>query len=440
MKPNKTNAILFLTIAVALISFLGYVVVNGLPWFGGKYILNAKDAIKYGLDLRGGVTITYMPEGNYVPNQEQLNSVKSIMRSRLDAKGYLDANVTTSQSNRVIVEIPNLKDPQAAVKELGQTALLELIDTQGQQVSEGQFFTGGQVILSGTEVTKATAEPAQSGSNWIINFEMSPEGQKKFAEATGRIAGTPNGAIAIALDKFVISAPSVSKKIDTNSAMIEGPNITQDYAINLANLISSGALPFKLKDVSSQYVGASLGQNALNISIMAGIIGFLIVVLFMISWYRVPGLAASIALVGYIGTVLFIMARPNLFTGSKITLTLPGIAGIILSIGVAVDANVIIFERIKEELRSGKSLRAAIDAGFKRGWPAIRDANFTTIISSLVLFFLGTGPIKGFALTLIIGVLVSMISAILVTRFILNQFYNMGITKPSLYGVKEGKA
>ena len=433
MKSKRLNGIAFMTIAIALIAFLVYVVVAGLPWFNGKYILSAKKAIRYGLDLKGGVTITYMPEENVIPTQAQLDSVKGIMRNRLDSKGYLDANVTTSQANRIIVEIPNLKDPQAAVKELGQTALLELIDPEDQPTQEGELLLGGKTVLSGTDVVSATAVPQQNSDKWRVDFEITPDAQKRFTEATARLA-PKNGVIAIALDRYVISAPTVSKTIDSNKAYIEG-NFDDKGSKELASLINSGSLPFKLKPVSTQYVGASLGQNALDISIKAGIIGFLLVVLFMIFWYRLPGVAASIALVGYLTTVLLILARTDITT-----LTLPGIAGVILSIGVAVDANVIIFERIKEELRNGKSLRAAIDVGFSRAWPAIRDANFTTLISSGVLYFFGTGPIKGFAIVLFIGVIVSMLSAILLTRFLINQMYNLGFINTKLYGLKEGKA
>lgn len=429
----KSKGVVLFTLALALIAFLGYVVVAGLPWFGGKYVLGVANpkAIRYGLDLSGGVTITYMPENGIVPTQGQMDTVKSIMTKRLQAQNYFDANVTTSSTNRVIVEIPNLTDPQAAVEKLGKTALLEFIELPGAAPETGIIPEGyGTVILTGTDMKEAKAQ--LNGNKWIVNFNITPEAQKKFAEATARLAPT-NGIIAITLDRAIISAPHVDEKIDSDSAYIEG-GFDEFGAKELADLIKSGALPFKLKPVTTQYVGATLGQNALDISVKAGLIGFLLVALFMMFWYRVPGVAAVLALLAYIGTVLFIFAR------SKITLTLPGIAGIILSIGVAVDANVIIFERLKEELRSGKSLRAAIDAGFSRAWPAIRDANVTTLISSLVLFFLGTGPIKGFALTLIIGIIVSMLSAILLTRFLMNQLYNMGVINTRLYGFKEEKA
>lgn len=439
MSTKRTNGGMWIAITLIIITFLMYIVIAGLPlpkglFKGGDVLLSAKQAIKYGLDLKGGVSITYMPEENVIPTADQIKTVINIMRTRLDAKGYTDANITSSQANRVIVEIPNLKDPQQAVKELGQTALLELIDPGEEKAIVGQPLTGGAVVLSGNEVISATAVLNPNTNKWEIDFEITPAAQKKFADATERLAQKSDGVIAITLDRVVISAPGVDEKIDSSKAQITG-NFTQEEAKNLALLIQSGALPFKLQPVSTQYVGASLGQNALDISIKAGIIGFILVVLFMILMYRLPGLAASISLVGYIAAVLLILARTSITT-----LTLPGIAGVILSIGVAVDANVIIFERIKEELRGGKSLRAAIDAGYTRAWPAIRDANFTTIISSVVLAFFGTGPIKGFAYVLIIGVIVSMLSAILLTRFLMNQFYNLGFVNTKLYGIKEEKA
>lgn len=421
-----------LTVTLGLIAFLVYVVVMGLPWFGGKHLLKAKDAIKYGLDLTGGVSATYIPEGNINATTDQLDAVAKIMRRRLDSKNYFDATVTTSQPNKTIIEIPNLTDPQQAIKELGNTVLLEFIDPQGQTPVAGQKFEGGQVVLSGTDIKNAKAVATQTGG-WEISFEMATdEAQKRFADATERLAPTKS-PIIITLSREVISAPRVQDRIDNKSAQITG-SFDEKEARALAADINSGALPFNLKVVDTRYVGASLGKSALDISIKAGIIGFLLVALFMIVWYRVPGISAVIGLIAYIATLLFIFAR-----WKTATLTLPGIAGIILSIGVAVDANVIIFERLKEELRNGKSLRAAIDAGFKRAWPAIRDANFTTIISSIVLYALGTGAIKGFALVLGMGVVLSMLSAILLVRLLVNTLYNLGVVNTRLYGFKEVK-
>jgi protein-export membrane protein SecD len=429
----KRKGIIYFILTLLLIGFLGYVVVAGCPWFNGKVIRSAKDAIRYGLDLSGGVTITYMPDNSAAPTKDQLETVRKIMVSRLEAKNYFDANVTTSQSNRVIVEIPNLTDPQAAVKELGQTAMLEMIDVGNKDVKVGDILEGEQaVVVKGTEVTSATAAAAStSGQGWEINFTITPEAQKSFADATERLAPT-KGRIAITLDRMVISAPQVDEKINSSSARISG-SFDEASAKSLAQLINSGALPFKLKPVDTKYVGASLGKNALNVSILAGIISFAAISLFLLGRYRVPGLTAVIGLGAYLLTILFIYAR------TKITMTLPGIAGIILSLGVAVDANVIIFERIREELRSGKSLRAAIDNGFERAWSAIRDSNVTTLISAIILYIYGIGSIKGFAITLGIGVVVSVAYSMFLARFLTNQLYNMGVNNAKLYGLKEAK-
>lgn len=435
----KAKGYAWLLACLALIGLLGYVIIMGMPL--GKdaagqprALLPAIKAMTYGLDLRGGVTITYEPEAGVNPTLEQLETVKSIMLNRLSDKNYFDVNVTASKSKRIIVEIPDITDPQKAVAKLGQTALLQYIIPNSPEALADGFLTSdeGEVILSGTEITGAQAYSSPTTNQWEISFSITKEAQKKFADATAKLAPV-KGTIAIALDGKVISNPTVSSRIDSESAQITG-NFDEKGAKELANLIKSGALPFKLKVVSTEYVGASLGENALNISIRAGIIGMLIIMLFMIIVYRVPGLAAALALSAYVLTVVFILAR------TEITLTLPGIAGIILSMGIAVDANVIIFERLKEELKSGKTIKAAIATAFDRGWPAIRDSNITTIITSLSLIVIGTGPIKGFAWVLIIGIIVSMISAILLTRFILAQFYNIGFTKKTFYGAKGEKA
>ena len=266
-------------------------------------------------------------------------------------------------------------------------------------------------------------------------MQFTSEGQKKFAEATGNIAARTDGTniMAIVMDNQVISSPSVSSQIDSDSCVISG-SFTRDSASELADLINAGQIPFSLKQVELRSVGPQLGADAMRTSLIAGLIGIALVMLFMLIVYRIPGLVASIALCFYmvIEALIFSLVRVNL--------SLPGIAGIILSIGMAVDANVIIFERVKEELKNGKTVKSAIDSGFKRAFTAILDSNITTLIACAVLFFLGTGTIVGFATTLGIGVIVSMFTALTVTHFLLNRMVDFRIRNPKAYGLRDREA
>ena len=266
-------------------------------------------------------------------------------------------------------------------------------------------------------------------------MQFTSEGQKKFAEATGNIAARTDGTniMAIVMDNQVISSPSVSSQIDSDSCVISG-SFTRDSASELADLINAGQIPFSLKQVELRSVGPQLGADAMRTSLIAGAIGIVLVMLFMLIVYRIPGLVASIALCFYM------VLEALIFSLVRVNLSLPGIAGIILSIGMAVDANVIIFERVKEELKNGKTVKSAIDSGFKRAFTAILDSNITTLIACAVLFFLGTGTIVGFATTLGIGVIVSMFTALTVTHFLLNRMVDFRIRNPKAYGLRDREA
>ena len=266
-------------------------------------------------------------------------------------------------------------------------------------------------------------------------MQFTSEGQKKFAEATGNIAARTDGTniMAIVMDNQVISSPSVSSQIDSDSCVISG-SFSRDSASELADLINAGQIPFSLKQVELRSVGPQLGADAMRTSLIAGAIGIVLVMLFMLIVYRIPGLVASIALCFYM------VLEALIFSLVRVNLSLPGIAGIILSIGMAVDANVIIFERVKEELKNGKTVKSAIDSGFKRAFTAILDSNITTLIACAVLFFLGTGTIVGFATTLGIGVIVSMFTALTVTHFLLNRMVDFRIRNPKAYGLRDREA
>ncbi|MBZ4644830.1 MAG: protein-export rane protein SecD [Clostridia bacterium] len=412
-------------ITALIIAALTYVAFYGITLFGKTIpsALDPENGIRRGLDLTGGSVITYEAEAQTVTDEE-MNTAIDMLRQRLDTLGYFEATITRQGEKRIRIEIPAISNPEEAVQKLGATAELQFVDPDGK------------VIITGKDVVDAKAQygqydPAKPAGNFV-SLTISEEGTKKFADATARVSKNENkdagkNYIAIKLDQEIISQPFVDQEITTKDVVISG-SFTAESAGWLANLIRAGKLPFSLKDVELRSVGPTLGEKALETSLMAGGIGVILVLIFMLIYYRIPGLVADIALIAYIAIVAIIMA------GFRVNLSLPGIAGIILSIGMAVDANVVIFERIKEELRAGKTLRAAIDAGFSRAFTAIIDANITTLIAAAVLWKFGTGPIKGFAVTLSIGILTSMFSAIVITRFLLRQTVGMNIKNPKLYG------
>ena len=394
-------------------------------------VLDTDNGIRLGLDLVGGSRIVYeaeIPDGyNQANLADDMNSVQKVIRQRLTDKGFTEATVTLTGDNRVTVEIPQITNPEEAVQTLGTTAQLTFIDADGKE------------WLTGSDIKKATYGYGRPTGNEVtdvhyVQVQFTSEGQKKFAEATGNIAARTDGTniMAIVMDNQVISSPSVSSQIDSDSCVISG-SFTRDSASELADLINAGQIPFSLKQVELRSVGPQLGADAMRTSLIAGAIGIVLVMLFMLIVYRIPGLVASIALCFYmvIEALIFSLVRVNL--------SLPGIAGIILSIGMAVDANVIIFERVKEELKNGKTVKSAIDSGFKRAFTAILDSNITTLIACAVLFFLGTGTIVGFATTLGIGVIVSMFTALTVTHFLLNRMVDFRIRNPKAYGLRERK-
>ena len=346
---------------------------------------------------------------------EKMKSAISMIQQRLDRKGWTEANVYQEGKKRIRVEIPGVEDVETAVNEIGQTAKLSFTNLQGEVLVEGKDV----VNASKAAVTNATGV-----QEIVVNLEFNEKGKKDFAKATQDNIGKP---LLITLDNNVISIPTVNTAITDGKAMISG-YFTVESAEELASLIRAGSLPFELKILEMNTVGATLGANALKSSIFGGAVGLLFVLVFMLIFYKMNGFAANLALISYILIELILL---NYF---NITLTLHGIAGIILSIGMAVDANVIIFERIREELKLGRTIKLAINKGFSRALPAILDSNITTLIAGAVLYWLGTGPIKGFAQTLMLGIVISMFTALVVTRIILNVMVGSGIKNPKLYG------
>ena len=411
----KFTAIILVIAALLYVGLYGLDITDKVRFPG---ILD-EDGITQGLDLKGGTVIVYKAQTDE-PTDDEMDTVVSMLRTRLDSQGYTEATLTRQGSDKVRVELPDVQDAQEAVETLGATAQLEFQDPSGN------------VVMSGSDVKNASAEFGQtdkgmSKNSYYISLELTDEGRDKFAEATGRLVGQN---IAIVMDNQPLSMPRVNERIDSNTCVITG-EFTAEEARSLAANIKSGKLPFSLEQVEVRTVSATLGDEALSNALRAGIIGLILVMLFMLLIYRLQGLLADIALLSYLAIVFIILANVH------VNLTLPGIAGIILSVGMAVDANVVIFERVKEELRLGKTVRSAVDAGFNRALTAVIDSNITTIISAVILCVLGTGTIKGFGITLFIGVIVSMLSAIFVTKFLLKQMIGMNVKNLWLYGISK---
>ena len=428
----KVNNWVKFFLVILIIGALTYAVAFGVP----ALKINDVNNMRFGTDIKGGINTTLYPDikDGKKPTEDQLKAARAVIERRLDSKRIYDRDITTdTQNGRIIVQIPfkpGEKDfnPQKAIDEIGETALLTFQEVDESLVDEnGNYKPTGKVIVEGKHVKNASADPNPQTGATDVTLELNDEGKKKFAEATERMVGQK---IAIFMDENLIVAPVVNEKIPNGVASISGQE-SPEAAANLAATIRSGALPFKLVARDLNSITPTLGEGALKSTVTAGIVAFALICLFMLIYYRLPGLFACIALYGLVVVQLVVLSMFN------ISLTLPGIAGIILSIGMGVDANVIIFERIKEELNSGKTLRASIDLGFNRAFSAILDSNVTTMISAIVLYFLGTGPIKGFAVTLFLGVLLSFLTALSASRIMLKATAGLNIAKHNwLYGAK----
>ncbi|MFA6081951.1 MAG: protein translocase subunit SecD [Patescibacteria group bacterium] len=369
--------------------------------------------IHQGLDLRGGVEITYLADLSKIPASQQdaaLTTLKSRVNDRINKFGVTEPTIQVGKSGNdttLIVELPGVTDVAGAIKQIGQFPDLKFLDQQGNTV-----ITGSDV--DSASVTFGTS----SGSNNIsgepqVRLQLKDAGKQKFADATTKAAAAnPKEAIAIVLDDQVISTPTVNDAITDGVAIISG-SFTVQTAKELTNQLNQGALPVPIKIINQQTISATLGAESLKDSLLAGLIGMILIMLFMVIYYKTPGVIAIVAL------VIYTLINIAIYKLLPVTVTLSGVAGFILSIGMAVDANILIFERMREEIRSGKELLQAIDDGFKRAWTSIRDSNSSTLITALVLYVGTAGLIRGFALTLAIGVLVSLFTAITITQVIL---------------------
>ena len=372
-------------------------------------------SIRQGLDLQGGTHVVLQAEDTDIAkvDEDAMQRVVSIMEKRVNELGLTEPIIQREGERRVIIELPGIKDPDKAIETIGKTAMLEFKDEEGN------------TLLTGTDLKDAQAAMNQQNGQCVVNLEFSDEGAQKFADATLENVGRQ---IAILLDGEILTNPVVREPILGGRAEISGQRDLEE-AQRLAVLLRSGALPVKVNIIETRTVGPSLGQDSKDKSEFAFVIGIAAVLIFMLLFYRLPGFIADISLMAY--TLMLL----GTLKGLEATLTLPGVAGIILSIGMAVDANVLIFEHFKEEYRLGKSIRLAMDAGFKRAFTTIFDSNITTIIAAGVLFMFGTGTIRGFAITLGLGVLLSMFTAITLTQFMLKLLVNAKVAEsPSLYG------
>lgn len=447
-RMKKGQGVAWLVVLLACIVGFGYLAFNIVT-----ATVSDKDDydIRLGLDLAGGVSITYQVVGDK-PSTEDLNDTVTKLQKRIENELGSDSSTTEASvypvgDDRITVEIPGVKDANALLEELGTPGSIYFIkqtDASGNQnytydSSIGNYklnyelddlIANGSVILQGSDVKSANATNQQNqttgATQAVVSISLTDKGTKAFADAT-TAAYAAGQSIGIYYDGQFVSVPKVNAAITDGKCVIEGMK-TFDEADSLASYIRIGGLNLELKELQSEVVGAQLGSSALSTSLLAAAIGLIIVMAFLIFMYRVPGVAASLALALYTGLMLFVL------WAFDITLTLPGIAGIILSIGMAVDANVIIFARIREEIAAGKSVIASIEIGFKKALSAIVDGNVTTLIAAAVLGVLGSGTVKGFAITLAIGVVLSMFTALVITRILMNSLYAVGVRDAKFYG------
>lgn len=410
MKWDKILKLAGIILAVAIITVLAI-----RPVFPGVSWIPFTNLIKQGLDLKGGVYVVLeavdTPEAPVTG--DRVKQAMAVIENRVNAFGVAEPIVQQQGDRRIIVELAGISDPDEAVRNLIKTAYLEFKTEDGKTV-----LTGRQL--------KDARESTGPGGKPEVGIEFEPDGAQIFAEVT---AANVNKQIAIYLDGQLISAPNVNEPIPNGKASISGGFASLDEAHTLAVQLRSGSLPVKIDVMEKRTVGPTLGADSLEKSINGGLIGLVAIALFMIGYYRVPGLVAILALMIYTIVVLLI------FAALHVTMTLPGVAGFLLSMGMAVDTNIIIFERLKEELWAGKTLRSAIDAGFKRAFVAVLDSHVTTLIAGMILYYFGTGPIKGFGITLSIGVVASLFTAVAMTQWILHLVAGSNLVRNlRLYG------
>lgn len=415
-KKKDVKSGIILIVSIALIGILAYCGLFGLNL--GNYKVNTfGNNIDKGLDLVGGTSLL-MEIKDATSDKDVLARTMELITMRLDPDGVKEVLISEEGDNRVRIEIPGEFNTDSVIETVGKTGNLTFVGPDNKE------------ILTGKQVKEAIAY-MDSNNQYAVSLELNDEGKDAFAEATTKFL---NQQISIKMDDEVLTSPKVNSVISDGKASIS-PMETMEEASKIANIINSGALPVTLEVASVKTVGPTIGSEALQLSKKATIIAVIIIILFMSLYYRIPGMLASAALVLFICIVLVI------FGEFGVVLSLSGIAGLLLSIGMAVDANVLIFERTKEELKLGKSITAAIEAGYNRALSSILDSNVTTCIAAVVLYFLGAGAVKGFAVTLLIGIIVSILTALFVTKFLMSCAVKAGfLSKLSHFGVKGGES
>lgn len=425
---NKKKGLLHLFIILAVTALCIYTTLVG---FTSSHRGSARN-IKLGLDLAGGVSITYQAVKDN-PTDTEMGDTIAMMQDRAEVYST-ESSVVQEGNNRISIDIPGVENADEVLESLGKEGSLDFVAEDDMEIDDNGNPKYTKTVCTGKHIKNAEAGTQQDqvtkNKEYVVQLTFNAKGAKKFANATAAAYPTKK-KIYIVYDGKVLSAPAVQNEITDGHAVISGSFKTFAEADELASMIRIGALPLELKEIQSQVVGAQLGQDAINTSLLAGAIGFGLVVLFMVIFYRLPGLASSLALLFYL--VVMLVALNVL----DITLTLPGVAGIILNIGMAVDANVIIFTRIKEELRKGKSVQSSIKLGFDKALSAIVDGNVTTLIAAAVLYIKGSGTVKGFATTLAMGIILSMFTSLVITKLILNAMYSLGIDDVKYFGIEK---
>ena len=440
---SKVKGVLQVLLVLVLIAAFAFVAARGI---GGAHRGSAKN-IRLGLDLEGGVSVTYQAyktdstgkrTGEQPTDKDMADTIYK-MQKRVETLESTEAAVYQEGSDRVTIDIPGASDSEEVLKELGKAGALyfilysDLKTEKGGTPNEGDkvVYDKSKVLLTGDMIGEATSGSRQQEgtgkTEYGVSIKFAGKGIKKFAKITGEHVGEQ---LAIVYDEKLVSAPNLKEEISGGECWISG-SFTSESAEQLASTVRIGALPLELENIHGNVVGATLGSQALKSSLFAGVVGLILVIIFMIVMYRISGVAASIALIFYVGAMLLAL------NGLNVSLTLPGIAGIILSIGMAVDANCIIFTRIREELATGKTVASAIDNGFSKAMSAIIDGNVTTLIAALVLYLKGSGTVKGFAMTLGIGIVLSMFTALFITKLLMKAFCALGMTNTSMYGIQK---